>query len=107
MTRPIVVAHAGGSAHAPANTLGAYRRAHATYEGVWMEFDAQFSADDELVAIHDDTLDRTTDTTGAVSDRTADELHEVNAAARFDGWAFEGVPRVRDILEEVGDTDWR
>ena len=57
MTAPIVVAHAGGSGHAPANTFGAYRRAHSAYPGVWMELDAQFAADGELMAIHDDTLD--------------------------------------------------
>ncbi len=66
MTRPIIVAHAGASGHAPANTLGAYRRAHAAYPGCWMEFDAQFSKDDQLMAIHDDTLDRTTNGTGRV-----------------------------------------
>ena len=105
--RPIVVAHAGGSGHAPANTFGAYRRAHAAYPGVWMEFDAQFAADDELMAIHDDTLDRTTDWTGPVSKRTASDLAQCNAAAHFDGWEFEPVPRVRDILTEGRDAGWR
>ena len=105
--RPIVVAHAGGSGHAPANTLGAYRRAHATYPDVWMEFDAQFAADDELMAIHDDTLDRTTDWTGPVSERTSEELAQCNAAAHFEGWGFERVPRVRDVLTEGCDAGWR
>src|SRR4029079_14873487 len=77
----IVVAHAGASGHAPANTLGAYRRAHATYDGVWMEFDTQFTSDDELVAVHDDTLDRTTDWSGHVADFTAEDLKRCNAAA--------------------------
>jgi glycerophosphoryl diester phosphodiesterase len=104
--RPIVVAHAGGSAHAPANTLGAYRRAHSTYPGVWMEFDGQFSADGDLVAVHDETLDRTTDWTGFVADRTADELRECNAAAQWPDWGFEPVARVRDILEEGRDAGW-
>jgi glycerophosphoryl diester phosphodiesterase len=87
--------------------MGAYRRAHAEYPGVWMEFDAQFSKDGELMAIHDDTLDRTTDWTGPVSAHTASELATCNAAAKFDGWAFEGVVRVRDILEEGRDAGWR
>ncbi|MEX0873648.1 MAG: glycerophosphodiester phosphodiesterase [Actinomycetota bacterium] len=107
MTRPIVVAHAGASGYAPANTFGAYRRAHATYTDVWMEFDAQFSSDDVLVAIHDDTLDRTTDGTGFVADRTANELQQVNAAASFPDWDFEPVARVRDILETGRDEGWR
>jgi glycerophosphoryl diester phosphodiesterase len=107
VTRPIIVAHAGASGHAPANTLGAYRRAHAEYPGCWMEFDAQFSSDNELMAIHDDTLDRTTNATGYVSDRTADELRDVDASKGFDGWGFEPVVRVRDILEEGRDAGWR
>lgn len=104
---PIVVAHAGGSGHAPANTLGAYRRAHETYPDVWMEFDAQFAADGELMSIHDDTLDRTTDASGFVADRTSDELRSVNAAAEWPDWGFEPVARVRDILTEGRDAGWR
>ncbi len=103
----MVVAHAGASGHAPANTFGAYRRAHDTYRGVWMEFDAQFSSDDVPMAIHDETLDRTTDASGLVSDRTADELQKVNAAAKHPGWDFEPIPRVRDLVEEGRDARWR
>jgi glycerophosphoryl diester phosphodiesterase len=106
MTRPIVVAHAGASGHAPANTFGAYRRAHATYPGCWMEFDAQFSADDQLIAIHDDTLDRTTSGSGHVADFTADQLRELDASKGYEGWGFEPVVRVRDILEEGRDAGW-
>ena len=103
----IVVAHAGASGHAPANTLGAYRRAHATYDGVWMEFDTQFASDD-LVVIHDETLDRTTDASGFVADRTADELKQVNAAAKFDGWPHaEPVVTTRELLLEGRDSGWR
>jgi glycerophosphoryl diester phosphodiesterase len=104
---PIVVAHAGGSGHAPANTLGAYRKAHETWPGVWMEFDAQYASDGELMAIHDDTLDRTTDQTGHVADRSSDELRSCNAAAQMPDWGFEPVARVRDILTEGRDAGWR
>jgi len=103
----IVVAHAGASGHAPANTLGAYRRAHATYDGIWMEFDTQFASDD-LVVIHDDTLNRTTDRTGFVADHTAAELREVNAAARFEGWtAHEPIVTTRELLAEGASSGWR
>lgn len=104
---PIVVAHAGGSAHAPANTLGAYRRAHATWPDVWMELDAQFASDGELMAIHDETLDRTTAWNGFVADRTSDELRGCDASKGWDDWGFEPVPRVRDILTEGRDAGWR
>lgn len=106
MTRPIIVAHAGASGHAPANTLGAYRRAHAAYPGCWMEFDAQFSADDQLMAIHDDTLDRTTNGTGHVADFTAEQLRAFDASKGYDGWGFEPVVTVREILEEGRNAGW-
>ncbi len=104
---PIVIAHAGASGHAPANTLGAYRRAHATYPDVWMEFDAQFAKDDELMAIHDDTLERTTNWTGSVADHTWEQLQECDATKGFQDWGFEPVSRVRDILNEGRDAGWR
>jgi glycerophosphoryl diester phosphodiesterase len=107
VTGPIVVAHAGGSGHAPANTFGAYRRAHSTYPDVWMEFDAQFSADGELMSIHADTLNRTTNATGPVCNHTAEELQEVDASKGFDEWGFEPVPRVRDLLAEGRAAGWR
>ncbi len=73
-----------------------------------MEFDAQFASDGELMAIHDDTLDRTTDWSGPVSERSSAELAECNAAAKFDGWDyFEPVPRVRDLLTEGRDAGWK
>src|SRR5438067_5107195 len=96
----IVVAHAGASGHAPANTLGAFRRAHSTYDGIWIEFDTQFAKDD-LVVIHDETLDRTTDSSGFVADHTAEELKLVNAAATFDTWPeAEPVVTTRELLVE-------
>jgi glycerophosphoryl diester phosphodiesterase len=71
-----------------------------------MEFDAQFSSDDQLMAIHDDTLDRTTSGSGHVTDFTAEQLRELDASKGYDGWGFEPVVRVRDILEEGRDAGW-
>jgi glycerophosphoryl diester phosphodiesterase len=71
-----------------------------------MEFDAQFSADDQLMAIHDDTLDRTTNASGHVADHTAEQLRAIDATKGYDGWTFEPVVRVRDILEEGRDAGW-
>ena len=56
----LVSAHRGGAAYAPENTLGAFANAYRL--GVdEIELDTQLSADGELVVIHDDTLDRTSD----------------------------------------------
>ena len=104
--RVTVFAHRGGAGLAPENTRAAF--AHAVRLGVdGCELDVRLSRDGEVVVIHDETLDRTTDATGAVRDRTADELARVDAGYRFNPaelfpWRGrgEGVPRLADVLAE-------
>lgn len=74
---PTVVAHRGGPLQrgapvAPENSLPAFARAAA--RGWVLEFDVSLTKDGVPVVVHDDTLDRTTDCTGLVKDRTAAEL---------------------------------
>lgn len=72
------IAHRGGPAYAPENTLSAFRR--AINQGVdWLEFDVQMTRDDELVVIHDESVDRTTDGTGEVGDLTFDQIRALDA----------------------------
>jgi glycerophosphoryl diester phosphodiesterase/membrane-associated phospholipid phosphatase len=78
-----VIAHAGAQGHAPSNTLEAF--GIALDQGAdTLEMDLQVTADDEVVAIHDGTVDRTTDGSGAVRDLTLTELKELDA-----GWYYE------------------
>ena len=70
---PRVVAHRGGGAFAPENTLGAIRRgASLGFKGV--EFDVMLAGDGTPVVIHDETVERTTNGRGEVSKMTYDEL---------------------------------
>jgi glycerophosphoryl diester phosphodiesterase len=69
------------------------------------ELDVQLSADDVPVALHDPTLDRTTDRTGAVSALTARELADVDAGYRFgadQGFPYRGrgagIPSLEAVL---------
>lgn len=79
---PYVSAHRGGAAYAPENTLPAYE--NAARLGVDdFEADLLRTADDVLVLMHDDTLDRTTDCSGAVADISYAELLECDAAYWF------------------------
>jgi glycerophosphoryl diester phosphodiesterase len=104
----LVVAHRGASAHAPENTLEAYRL------GVEMgadaiELDVHLTADGQLAVIHDDTLDRTTDRTGSVVSLTMDQIREANAGYNFVRAGDSGAPfRDRNLrvplLSEV--LDW-
>ena len=66
-------AHRGFSGKYPENTLLAFEKAiEAGAEG--MEFDVQLTKDGELVIIHDETIDRTSNGSGRVKDFTYEEL---------------------------------
>ena len=80
--RPLFFAHRGGSALAPENTFSAYEKGLALGADV-LELDINYTRDGEIVVIHDETLDRTTDGTGPVSARTLDELRRLDAGYRF------------------------
>ena len=97
----IRIGHRGASAAAPENTLAAF--AAALDLGVdAIELDCQLSADDELVVIHDETLERTTSGIGPVGARSWAELAALDAGSwrdpRFRG---ERIPRLADVLRLV------
>jgi len=95
---PRVLAHRGGGAFAPENTIAAIRIGHERgFRAV--EFDVMLSADGEPVLIHDATLDRTTDATGLVADRSCDELALLDAGGWFSSdFAGERIPRLTDAI---------
>jgi glycerophosphoryl diester phosphodiesterase len=77
-----VIAHRGGCARAPENTLEAMRLGVA--DGAdGLELDVRLSADGEVVVIHDPTVDRTTDGTGAVARMKLAQLISLDAGFRF------------------------
>ena len=102
--RPQIFAHRGGCDLGPENTIAAFDIGMSTgADG--LELDVHLSADNVVVVHHDNTLDRTTNATGSVSARTADELARVDAGYRFvkDGeYPFQGrgigVPTLADVL---------
>src|SRR6478609_7063776 len=67
--RVLDIAHAGGEDEAPAETLFAYEQAHRAGAEV-LEGDVHLTADGTLVALHDATVDRTTNGQGAIADLT-------------------------------------
>jgi glycerophosphoryl diester phosphodiesterase len=100
-----VIAHRGASGAAPENTLAAFRKAVELGAG-FIETDLQLSRDARLVALHDDTLDRTTNGRGPVSSMTVEELRRLDAGSWFRptnheaGSTFVGerIPTVEEIL---------
>ncbi|MEK7703610.1 MAG: glycerophosphodiester phosphodiesterase family protein [Myxococcota bacterium] len=75
---PVIIAHRGGSLEAPENTLASMR--HGLSSGAdWLELDVTLSADDAVIVIHDDAVDRTTDGKGDVSSLTLSALQKLDA----------------------------
>jgi glycerophosphoryl diester phosphodiesterase len=100
-----VVAHRGASGHAPENTLAAFRRA-VELGATFIETDLQLSRDARFVAIHDDTLDRTTSGRGPVQGLRLAELRELDAGSWFGPqFAGERIPTLEEILRFACGSD--
>jgi len=95
----LLIAHRGASGYAPENTLAAFRKAVAMGLS-FIETDLQLSRDARFVAIHDDTVNRTTNGQGSVHDLTLAELRRLDAGSWF-GSSFVGerIPTLEEILE--------
>jgi glycerophosphoryl diester phosphodiesterase len=97
---PRVAAHRGGALLWPENSLGAYRQALPL--GVdYVETDVHLSADDEVVVLHDATLDRTTSGRGAVRNAHREELRGVRLRDRDGRPTDEPIPVLDEILDLV------
>ncbi len=93
--RVLHIAHQGGENEVPSNTMYALKTAVRKGADV-LEIDVHATADNELVVIHDTTVDRTTDGTGLVEDHTLAELKALDAAH----WFVPGRNAVRDAAPE-------
>ena len=100
----IIYGHRGASAHAPENTLEAFALSmEMGAEG--FELDVHMSKDGELVVIHDETVDRTTDGTGFVRNLTLQQLKELDASASMEGFKNCRIPTLREVFTLVQDTN--
>ncbi len=79
---PANVAHRGALASFPENTLEAFEAGLAAGAG-GLETDVHLTRDGKLAVIHDDTVERTTDGSGAIRDMTMAELRSLDAGYRF------------------------
>lgn len=98
---PLFIAHRGLSARYPENTLVAFKG--AIDAGAQMiELDVCLSKDRQLVVIHDETVDRTTNGTGAVNSLTLKQLSRLDAGSWFDPrFKAERLPTLAQVLEAV------
>ena len=99
--RPIeVVVHRGANDLAPENTLPSADSALA-HGATWIEVDVRTSKDGVMYNLHDETLDRTTDGSGNIGERTSDYINRLDAGSWYDESRFKGlhVPTIEAMLE--------
>lgn len=100
-----ICGHRGHSIGAPENTLAAFRANHAL-GGTSIEIDTVLTADQQIVVIHDLTLERTTNGTGALKDQTAAEIASLDAGSWFSpAFAGERVPTLAETLTLAHELD--
>lgn len=100
-----IIAHRGSSGRFPENTMTAFLEAKkAGADGI--EMDVRFTKDRELVVIHDETVDRTTDGKGKVSEYILTELKKLNAGARYPNYdKYETILTLKEYLDWASQTD--
>lgn len=103
---PLIFAHRGASTYAPENTHAAFKLAIEQGADA-IELDAKLSSDGYAVVIHDQTVDRTTTSTGRVNSMTAFELGRLDAGSHFD-WAFrrETIPLLDEVFSAYGSETY-
>lgn len=102
LPHPLISAHRGGRDEAPENTMAAFE--YAADLGVpGAECDVLLSGDGVPVIIHDETVDRTTDGTGAVHELTVDQLAQLDARSTHTDWPV--APHVPTFAELMAVAD--
>lgn len=80
--RPLVIAHQGGDGIRPGDTMAAFDNAVAIGADV-LEMDAHITRDGQIVLMHDEKVDRTTNGSGLIEDLTLDQLMQLDAAYKW------------------------
>jgi hypothetical protein len=104
----VISAHRGALTLAPENTIKSYEYAFA-YGVDLVEVDVQQTRDGRFVALHDSTVDRTTNGTGNVVDLTFDQVRALNAAdyapwkgGEYDGSRVASLEEILALAQRVG-----
>lgn len=105
------IAHRGASGYAPEHTFYSYDKSHNAIGASYIEIDLQMTKDGHLVAMHDETVDRTTNGTGRVDQYTLEELKQLDAGSKFNeqnpqyansNYKGAQIPTLDEILERYG-----
>ena len=97
----LLIAHRGASGYAPENTIGAFKKA-IEMGAKAIEFDVQVTKDNQVVVIHDFTLERTTTGKGYVMDKTLEEIKSYDAGSWFSNeFKGEKVPTLSEVIDII------
>ncbi|WP_426703875.1 glycerophosphodiester phosphodiesterase [Staphylococcus shinii] len=105
------IAHRGASGYAPEHTFYSYDKSHNAIGASYIEIDLQMTKDGHLVAMHDETVDRTTNGTGRVDQYTLEELKQLDVGSKFNeqnpqyansNYKGAQIPTLDEILERYG-----
>src|ERR1041385_7236710 len=98
---PRIIGHRGAAKAAPENTLESLREAKRQ-GATWVEVDAKLTADNAVILLHDDLLDRTTSGKGPAAQATLDAIRTLDAGAWFaPSWAGAKVPTLEETVHEL------
>lgn len=102
-----IYAHRGCSGTYPENTLAAFKAA-AELPITGVEIDVHLTKDREIVVIHDEKVNRTTDGKGYIKDMTLSEVRKLDAGSWFsDEFAGEKIPTLDEVFDIFQDTNHR
>ena len=97
-------AHRGFKGKYPENTMLAFKKAiEAGADGI--EFDVHLSKDGELVIIHDETLERTTDGEALVCEKNLEQLQKLNASKLYPDCEIQKIPSLREYFDFAKDKE--
>lgn len=103
MGKTLIWAHRGASGYAPENTMQAFEKA-VEMEADGIELDVQLTKDGELVIIHDEQIDRTSDGTGWVKDFTYAKLSRYNYNRTHPEYEHAKIPTLEEVYELLKPT---
>jgi glycerophosphoryl diester phosphodiesterase len=102
LPKPIIFAHRGASHYAPENTLVAFQLAFQQ-EADAIELDVKLTADGEVVVLHDQKVDRTTNGHGDIRKFSLAALQKLDAGSYFDPqYVGEKIPTLAEVFEVLG-----
>ena len=98
--QPYIFGHRGASGYCPENTLLSFQKA-IDQQADGVELDVQLTSDGEVVVIHDETIDRTSNGKGFVKDYTFEQLRQFNFNNGMEEFGFVQIPTLQEVFDVI------